>query len=206
MMHCISTYRVLAVLGLPIIGASGACCQEREPAEIVERFCRDDMRGEQLNPAGKSALNRLFLDARAPACNTFLVVRDYSLSKPFRIGDGTGFVIGFSGFGDLSADGMRFRRLPASLDIQGSFELVPTQIPNAESTPGHLGDRTEWRFKGQMPCPSISIDAAIDYVTAIVANAKDAAVKAGAERTQAALRRLRPTPAGVVQDRGAVGR
>jgi hypothetical protein len=177
------TIRTVAVVALLHATASPLVSQTPTPLEVAKRFINLDSRGGQLTDEGWREIASLFVNPGAPPRQSILVTDGGALGPPTPAGEKVGFSRTWMQFGRIDLRKMRFSTADVPVGrIVGGFDLLRTPGP---------GGRSEWRIEGAVHEPIVTVDAAIQYVTKVRAVTRDAVIKKNADRTLAALRRLR---------------
>ena len=161
--------------------------EELSAREVLVRFCDLDVQGGQLTPEGWQKTAALFAEPGKRQRYGITVIRDYVVSRPL-IENQAEFYVEYIELGRIDLSKIRFSSpLPAGIKVRAGF-----QLKQSGTTPvGHRADRAEWKIEGRVPEPHLTVDSAIRYVTELRTDAKDPAARKNADRTLAALKRLR---------------
>lgn|GEM_PF-5158874 len=121
-----------------------------------------------------------------------IVVRDFVVSHPALEKDRAEFYVEYIQLGQINPSLARFSRLPP-VKVRAGFDLVLTAKPELgpSQTVTQVQRPAEWRIMGSPPEPHLTVDAAIRYATDLRTKATDVAIRKNAEKTIAALKRLR---------------
>lgn len=178
-MHHLLVIRALVVTGVLVTTGGLGRCQTPSVREVLSRFCELDAQGEQLRPGGWKKLAALFVSPGAPPAGTITVVRDFVVSRP-AFGNSTAqFYVEYIELGRIDPVKVAFSSpRPSGIKVRAGFELAKNRA-------------AEWRILGPVPEPHLTVYAAIRYATEMRASASDIAVRKNADKTLAALRRLR---------------
>jgi hypothetical protein len=125
------------------------------------------------------------LSPDAPRRATIIVVRDFVVSQPAFEGDTAEFYVEYVELGRIDTSKVSFSSpLPPGMKVRAGFYVA--KQPGSRS-----GEAAEWKVRGPVPQPHLTLDTAIRYATDLRASTKDAAVRANADKTIAALKRFR---------------
>lgn len=184
-MHRFLVTRVLVGTALLAVTGGSAYSQTPSPREVLKRFCDLDAQGEQLSPDGWKKVAALFVSPGEPRRVTIVVVRDFVVSTPSLEKDRAEFYVEYVELGRIDLSKMRFYSpLPSGIKVRAGFYAA--RQPGAGP-----GEAAEWKIQGPVPEPHLTVDMAIRYATDLRASAKDDAVRTNADKTLAALRRIR---------------
>ena len=178
-------FLALAVLDLGFVWQRPVLAQTRSAEDVFARFCELDSQGGQLTADGWQRIAALFVNPGSPRRDRIIVSDSGGLLLPApqaeRVAGGREYIE----YGQIDVQSVRFSTvsgLPPGVKIRTEFEAVRTQGP---------GGAVEWRIKGPLPEPVVTVDAAIRYVSEVKAKTRDAAIRKNAERTLAALKHFR---------------
>lgn len=184
MMHRNLTIEALTIALLAATNSS-LWSQTHSPEHIFALFVKLDSQGAQLTSDGWQEVAALFVTPGAPRRSRIFVTDGGGPGRPTPEGKKVGFVRDYLQFGHIELPQLHFSAAdgsPGGAHLRAGFDLVKVSGPNGE---------LEWRIEGPVPEPVVTIDAAIRYVIEVRANTKDAVLRNNADRTLAALRRLR---------------
>jgi hypothetical protein len=168
-----------------IVGMRGlAHSADSAARDIVVRFCELDAQGAQLTAEGWQKVSALFVQPGVPRREVIMVVRDFVVSHPFPESHKVGFIVDYTPVGLIYRSRARFSPLPSSLQIKGDVFV-------AWQSSGQGDKSAMWRIEGPVPDPHLTVDTAIRYVTQLRSSAKGDDTKKNADKTLAALKRLR---------------
>ena len=94
------------------------------------------------------------------------------MSRPFPEKDKIGFVVEWTPLGEIDSAGASFSPLSPVPEIKGNFFVVRQPA----------GEPAGWRIEGPMGRASVTVDAAIRYVTELRKNAANDTVRKNADR------------------------
>jgi hypothetical protein len=175
----------LAAVGLLVATGSPALPQTLSADAVFARFCELDSRGAQLTPDGWQKIAALFVKPGAPRRDRIIVTDKRggplrSTPEGGKIGVGREYIW----LGQIDLPQVRFSDTDAGIKVVEAQGIYMVKITGP-------GGTEEWRIEGPVPEPHLTVDAAIRYVTEILASTKDAAIRKNADRTLAALKRIR---------------
>lgn len=191
-MHRAFIVRVLAGVGLLIPTGRSMLSQEPSARDVLERFCELDAQGEQLTPDGWQKVAALFVTPGAPRRDRVIVVRDFVVSRPALEKGRAEFYVEYIELGRIDLSAMRFSApLPAGIKVRAGFYVIKQSGRGYRGASSQVEGRAEWRIKGPVPEPHLTVDTAIRYATEFRDNARDVTVRRNADKTLAALKRFR---------------
>ena len=191
------------MLVLAIVLLSPQWMFAESPREVLERYCKMDANGKQLEVGGWLQLARMFIVQRELSPGPIVVfrhklevIRGFLIGDPVMEGDDKAkLAVRYSYFGEIDYDSLIF-----SPSKEPSVEEVRTY--NLLLTTKHydLGSQSEevlrsgakaWRIEGSPSEPHLKIDAALFCVQQLRDKATGAITKENANVTIKALSRLR---------------
>jgi hypothetical protein len=153
---------------------------------VFERFWKLDAAGGQLTAAGWKQIAELFVNPGTPRRDRIIVSDGGGPLGPAleagKVGVGREYIM----YGQIDLPQLRFR---LGDSLPGGVKLREMSIDMVKVSGSDGVDH--WRIEGPVPGPVVSVDAAIQYVTAALASTKDPTIKRNAERTLASLKRFR---------------
>jgi hypothetical protein len=177
----------LILIAVPIFPQVPSATSARE---VVMRFCTLDAEGAQLNPGGRAKVAELFTTSPATDYSRIMVIKDFAVSRGNAWNGKTGFLIDYTPIGMFDSSQLSFSALPPSLEVRGSLFVVREQ--SGRQPDGQVrSEPAKWLIEGPPPPPSITVDAAIRYVSELRAESKDRATLGQFDRLLATLRRYR---------------
>jgi hypothetical protein len=178
---------IKALVGVGVLAATGDSghCQTLSARGVLERFCGLDARGEQLTPDGWKKVAALFLSPGPPRRDTLIVVRDFVVSRPAFENGTAEFYVEYVELGRIDLSTVRFScPLPPGIKVRAEFYV-------AKQSGAGSGGGAEWRIRGPVPEPHLTVDAAIRFATALRMSGSDVAVRRNVDKTLAALKLVR---------------
>jgi hypothetical protein len=192
-MHRAFIVKFFVAVGVVLTAMQPEAFSQPTPRDVLERFCELDALGGQLTPEGRRDIVALFVKPGAPRLDKIIIVRDFVVSHPAFEKNSAEFYVEYIQLGQISVSLARFSYLPP-LKVRAGFDLVPSG-KLSEVGPGEKETRsagaTGWLIEGSPPPPHLTVDAAIRYAAELRAKTTDVALRKNAEKTIAALKRLR---------------
>jgi hypothetical protein len=185
-----STRSFVACMGILVAIIGSLFSQIPSAKDILARFCDLDAQGGQLSPEGWEKMAALFVTPGAPRREKILVVKDFAISDPAFDARRAQFYVEYLEVGQIESASARFSSLP-SMNVRVSFDLVKASGIKSGAHSSEAEGPADWRIAGSMPAPHLTIGAAIRYATELSTNAKDAGIRQNADKSVAALKRLR---------------
>lgn len=182
-MHRSLTLKTLAAVALLAGTNSSLRSQTRSAEDISAIFIKLDSQGAQLTDDGWQKVAALFINPGPRRRNRIVVSDGGRPLLPGPEGARTGMGRDYLELGHIELPQLHFSAAdPGGYRIRVLFDLVKVSGSNGAS---------DWRIEGPVPEPVVTVEAAIRYVSGVRGNAKDAVIRKNADRTLAALRRLR---------------
>lgn len=185
MMYRAHMITALAAVGLLVATGIPALPQTRSADAVFARFCELDSHGAQLTSDGWQKIAALFVNPGPPRRDRIIVTNDRG--GPLRsTPEGAKVDVGreYIWLGQIALPQVRFSDADAGIKVVEAVGIHMVKVSGPSGT-------EEWRIEGPVPEPHLTVDAAIRYVAGILANTKDADIRKNADRTLAALKRLR---------------
>jgi hypothetical protein len=182
--------RIVAGIGLLVAGGGQLFSQALSARDVLKRFCDLDARGEQLTPDGWQKVAALFVAPASPRRDKVLVVKDFVVSLPAVEKGRDDFYVEYIQLGLIEPSRARFSFLPP-MKVREGFSVVRQSTPRSGRGTTEAEEPGEWRIKGPVPEPHLTVDAATRYASELRANARDAVTRKNADHMIAALKRLR---------------
>ena len=163
------------------------------PRQVLQEFCELDLQGKQLTAIGREQVARFFVKAEVPALKDIVIAMDCVVSEPVMKGNKADFYVEQLMLGQLDSS-LRYKpALPDEPDepimLRRDQSLVLT-TNYSKAGPGGaqrtIIGRPAWRLDSEY-APSITVEAAINYVARMRATTKDKTVRENANKTLAAL-------------------
>lgn len=170
---------------------------QRSPRQLLEEFCELDLQGKQLTPKGRQEVAQFFVKPQSPSLKHIMIARDCVVSEPAMNGNKADFYVEQLVLGQLDSSLIYKPAIPDYPDqpimLRRDQSVVLTDEywkvgPGGENQ--RIIGQPAWRIDSEHP-PSISVEAAIDYVTRIRDSTNDKTVKENANKTLAALALLK---------------
>jgi hypothetical protein len=188
-----------AILGLGLVVATTSLALSQEPSarEVLVRFCDLDARGAQVTPDGWQKVAGLFATPATPQRDRIMVVRDFVVSQGSEKGRSplgermVGFHVVYTLLGLIDSSEARFDPIPPTMHVEPSLFVVRQLARRSGGVSSPVGESAEWRIGGAVPEPHLCVDAAVRYTTDLRAGTTNDTIRRNADRTLAALRRLR---------------
>lgn len=179
-----ATRTLAALTRLVTPGAPGHGSPQKTAAAVVTDFRRIDAEGMQLTPDGWQAIAAFFTRPGSARLEKIAVLSKEGLSHASIADDNTAGVRVISTYlGWVDVKSGRLEQEPHGLKSIHDFSLVLT---NPSTSPAR-------KIEGPVPAPSVTVAAAILYVTRLSTTTAEAGVRKNAERTLAILKRARPS-------------
>jgi hypothetical protein len=193
-----------------LLSATAALAQS--PRAVLERYCKLDGSGKQLeppngsSPSGWHQLARMFVledlsSVGAPIAKAWyskvVVIKGYTIDGPTMDGpDRAQLTVHYLGLGEIDPESLVFSpwgKLPASQSAATYTLLWTTKHFDLNSNGEEVlaTSPTSWKIKGLPPIPHVTVEPAIRYVARMRDVASKVEIKSNANSTIATLNALR---------------
>lgn len=198
--------RWMSVFGLTVLGTSATTSAQtpQEPRSVLETYCKLDAEGTQLKPRGWLQLARMFIPQGEPRPGLIKVTFDrLEIIRGFGIGNvitegakAARLTVRYSSLGKVDYDSLAFSAAEAQPPRESSdtFRLVLTTTHFDVDSRGYgvlLTGPESWRIEGIPRTPHLTVEVAIGVMVKLRDDATRDEFKANADRTIAALTRLK---------------
>jgi len=163
------------------------------PRQVLQEFCELDLQGKQLTVTGREQVARFFVKPEVPPLKDIVIVMDCVVSEPLMKGNKAEFYVEQLMLGQLDSS-LRYKpALPDEPDepimLRRDQSLVLT-TEYSKAGPGGvertIRGRPAWRLDSEY-MPSMTVEAAISYVSHMRDTTKDKTVRENVNKTLAAL-------------------
>jgi hypothetical protein len=192
---------IALALGLAAFAAVNAQSQTNSPGQVLDQYLEMINGGALLTNDGWQKAALLFELPASPLSDNVIYVTTrhhpatHIQPDKDRLEIDENFV---DPLGTIDSS-MRFHRGTSDRDVEGTvfiYHLVLTDkhwTPNSEGkAPDVTHGAKQWKIEGSLKARTVSVDAAILYVTKMGIETTDLAVRRNADRTLTILKQLRP--------------
>ena len=184
------TQRAVTVLAVALVALAGAdqvlrgaghpgqATPSTDIRATVERYCRLDAAGARLTAEGRKELAKFVTPVDMTMPREVALIRTFSVADPVTLTDRRARIgIDYTHLGFLETATARLR-----LEAPGLWEKEVVTLSRSDAA---------WKIDGPLQWSFVTVAATRVYVTRLRAQTTDPAVKRNADRTLAALKRLR---------------
>ena len=183
------------------LSAKSPVAPEKSPKEVSEQFYRMERAGARLTPEGWHRAAGLFLRPGAPTQDKkIFIVKNDVMSDTKVEGNRAEFYVQYLQLGQLDSSGRFLKESKEPLEagpisVRVLYNLVLTdrhwELGAERGEAKEVKGSPEWLIEGFQPWLWITVDTALRYLTELRDKASDRGIKENADRSIAALKRLR---------------